>query len=69
MLVMKLLYLQLASACGEPLDGGSNADVLEPRLTRSIAIGVVCVKDLYSITSHVWRTMRYVEKQYSFYED
>ena len=69
MLAMKLLYLQLASACGEALDGRSNADVLEPRLTRSIAIGVVCVKDLYSITSYVRRTMRYVEKQCSYYED
>ena len=57
MLAMKLFSLQLASVCGEPLDVRSNADILEPRLTRSIAIGVVCVKDLYSITSHVLCTI------------
>ena len=64
MLAMKLLYLQLSCRHGSPPEAKPNEDVLESSIPRSIAIGVVCVKDLYSITSHVLRAMRYVENQY-----
>ena len=40
-----------------PPEAKPNADVLESSLPRSNAIGVVCVKDLYSITSHVLRAI------------
>ena len=40
-----------------PLEAKPNTDVLESSLPRSNAVGVVCVKDLYFITSHVLRAI------------